>query len=71
MPAWVPENGENAGFSQVNIAKALSAGLKFTDLSTTIGDTLKWEFERPTDHEWKAGLKPEREKELLELLREK
>lgn len=68
MPAWVPETSEDAGFSRVDISKAMHAGLKFTDLGETIRDTLKWEFERPQDHEWKAGLKPEREKELLELL---
>lgn len=68
MPVWVPDSSEDAGFSRVDISKALSAGLKFTDLSETIRDTLKWEFERPENHEWKAGLKPEREKELLNLL---
>ncbi len=68
MPVWVPDSSEDAGFSRVDISKALSAGLKFTDLSETIRDTLKWEFERPENHEWKAGLKPEREKELINLL---
>ncbi|MBN8583327.1 MAG: NAD-dependent epimerase/dehydratase family protein [Anaerolineae bacterium] len=68
MPVWVPDSSEDAGFSRVDISKALSAGLKFTDLSETIRDTLKWEFERPENHEWKAGLKPEREKELITLL---
>ncbi len=68
MPVWVPDSSEDAGFSRVDISKALSAGLKFTDLAETIRDTLKWEFERPENHEWKAGLKPEREKELLSLL---
>lgn len=71
MPVWVPDSSEDAGFSRVDISKALSAGLKFTDLSETIRDTLKWEFERPENHEWKAGLKKEREQELLELLSKK
>lgn len=69
MPAWLPDTGEDAGFAHVDISKAQNAGLKFTDLAETVADTLKWEFERPEDHQWKAGLKPEREKELLELLR--
>lgn len=68
MPAWVPDTSEDAGFLRVDISKAMHAGLKFTDLGETIRDTLKWEFERAQDHEWKAGLKPEREKELLTLL---
>lgn len=69
MPAWLPDTGENAGSAHVDISKALNAGLKFTDLAETVADTLKWEFERPEDHQWKAGLNPEREKKLLELLR--
>jgi 2'-hydroxyisoflavone reductase len=69
MPAWLPDTGEDAGSAHVDISKALNAGLKFTELSETVADTLKWEFERPDDHAWKAGLTTEREKELLELLR--
>ena len=68
MPAWVPDTPEDAGLSRVDISKAIRAGLKFSPLETTIRDTLEWEKSRPNDHEWKAGLKPEREKELLRLL---
>lgn len=71
MPAWLPSTGENAGFSRVDITKALQAGLKFTDLSETIRETLAWEFERGESMNLKAGLRPEREKELLALLSEK
>jgi 2'-hydroxyisoflavone reductase len=69
MPAWLPDNGEDAGFARVDISKALNAGLKFHSLEETIHDTLEWANSRPQDHEWKAGLKPEREKELLEILK--
>lgn len=69
MPAWLPSTGENAGFARLDISKALHAGLKFTDLAETIRETLAWEFERSEGMDLKAGLKPEREKELLELLR--
>lgn len=68
MPVWVPNVSEDAGFSRVDISKAIRAGLKFMPLETTIRDTLEWATSRSADHEWRAGLKPEREKELLELL---
>ena len=68
MPAWVPDTQEDAGLSRVDISKAIRAGLKFMSLGKTIRDTLEWEKSRPSDHEWRAGLKPEREKELLRLL---
>ena len=68
MPAWIPETGDDFGVSHVDISKAVHAGLTFTPLAQTIKDIYDWEFERPHDHELKAGLKPEREKELLELL---
>ncbi len=68
MPAWVPETGENAGVSHVDISKALQAGLTFSSLTDTIKAIYDWEFERPEGHELKAGLKPDREKELLKLL---
>jgi 2'-hydroxyisoflavone reductase len=69
MPVWVPDTAEDAGFSRVNISKAVNAGLKFLPLEDTIRDTIKWASERPADYEWKAGLTSQREKELLELLK--
>jgi 2'-hydroxyisoflavone reductase len=69
MPAWLPDSGEDAGFARVDISKALNAGLKFLSLEETVHDTLEWANSRPADHEWKAGLKAEREKELLDLLK--
>lgn len=69
MPAWLPDSGEDAGFARVDISKALNAGLKFHSLEETVHDTLEWANSRPQEHEWKAGLKPEREKELLETLK--
>jgi 2'-hydroxyisoflavone reductase len=69
LPAWLPDSGEDAGFARVDISKALNAGLKFMSLEETIHDTLEWANSRPADHVWKAGLKAEREKELLEILK--
>ena len=69
MPAWLPDHGEDAGFARVNSSKAINAGLKFLSLEQTVHDTLEWANSRPQDHEWRAGLKAEREKELLENLK--
>jgi 2'-hydroxyisoflavone reductase len=68
LPAWLPDVGEDAGFARVDISKALKAGLEFRSLEETIRDTMKWANDFPPDHEWKAGLTAEREKELLEKL---
>lgn len=68
MPVWVPDNEENAGFSRINVSKAVNAGLTFRPLEETVRDTIDWANMRPSDHEWRAGLKPEREQELLKLL---
>ncbi len=70
MPVWVPNVSEDAGFSRVDISKAIQAGLKFMPLETTIRDTLEWAVKRPNDHEWKAGLPAKREDELLRLINE-
>jgi 2'-hydroxyisoflavone reductase len=69
MPAWLPDHGEDAGSARVDISKAINAGLKFLPLEQTVRDTLEWASERPQDHEWRAGLKVGREKELLEKLK--
>ena len=68
MPVWIPDSEENQGFSRMNVSKAVSAGLKFRPLEETLRDTLAWAGTRPPDHEWRAGLKPEREQELLKLV---
>ena len=69
MPTWVPDDEEGAGFSRVDVSKAIQAGLWFRPLEETVRDTLEWAKARPEDHEWRAGLAPEREQELLELLK--
>ncbi|MCE9645497.1 MAG: SDR family oxidoreductase [Chloroflexi bacterium] len=68
LPAWLPDSGENAGSSRVDVTKAVRAGLKFLPLEKTVRDTLDWANTRPVDHNWRAGLTPGREKELLDLL---
>ena len=68
IPVWVPDTAENAGFSRVDVSKAIAAGLTFRPLAEIVRDTLAWAKTRPTDYEMRAGLKPECEAELLERL---
>ena len=68
LPAWVPDDEENKGFATIDVSKAINAGLKFHSLEDTVRDTLEWVNTRPSDHELRAGLKLEREHELLKKL---
>lgn len=69
MPVWIPDTEEDAGFSRVDISKAVNAGLKFRPLEDTIRDTIGWAEMRSDDHEWRAGLNPTQEQILLTLLK--
>ena len=62
MPLWVPR--EYAGMLEVDCGKAIAAGLAFRPVSGTIRDVLEWDSER-LEPDLAAGLKPEREQELL------
>lgn len=65
LPLWVPDRGETAGFASIDISKATARGLRFRPLEETIRDTLEWARTLPADHQWKAGMTEERERELL------
>lgn len=69
MPVWIPDTEEDAGFSRIDVSRAINAGLKFRPLEETIRDTIAWAETRPEDHEWRAGLNPAKEKILLTLLK--
>jgi 2'-hydroxyisoflavone reductase len=69
MPVWIPDTQEDVGFSRIDVSKAINAGLKFCPLNETIRDTVAWAETRPADHEWRAGLKADKENTLLELLK--
>jgi 2'-hydroxyisoflavone reductase len=72
MPLWIPESDESAaGFSTFDCRKAIAAGLTFRPLADTARDTLAWANTRPADYQWRAGLTPEREAEVLRARREK
>lgn len=69
LPAWVPDDGESAGFARLDVSKAIGAGLTFRPLEETVRDTLTWAITRPTDHAWRAGLTADREQDLLAALK--
>jgi 2'-hydroxyisoflavone reductase len=64
MPVWT---GAEAGFSQIDCTKAIKAGLRFRSSDDTARDTLAWWKTLPPDRQSKlrAGISPEREKEVL------
>jgi len=65
LPLWIPDDEEHKGFSAISIRKAVMDGMTFRALGVTIQDTLAWAATRPADYTWRAGMKPEREQELL------
>lgn len=79
MPVWLPRGTPDAAASSVSIARALKAGLKFRPVSVTAKETLAWCKTRPVESQPadpskrrpKPGIAPEREAELLKMLREK
>jgi 2'-hydroxyisoflavone reductase len=69
MPVWIPSGGEMAGMSSVSNARAVARGLKFRPVVDTARDTLTWfngqTPERQAELRKRAGLPPEREREVL------
>jgi 2'-hydroxyisoflavone reductase len=67
MPVWVSDGPENAGFSRISNARAISKGLTFRPLAETARDTLDWFKALPAERRAKmlAGLSQEREKAVL------
>jgi 2'-hydroxyisoflavone reductase len=67
MPVWIPSGGPESGMSQVSIARALGAGLRFRPLAETARDTLAWWEGLPAERRAKprAGLSRERERQVL------
>ncbi len=64
LPLWVAGD-EDSGMMAINVEKALAVNLSFRSLKQTIRDTHDWVESRPANHQWRAGLVPERERELL------
>jgi 2'-hydroxyisoflavone reductase len=68
FPLWLASQSQ--GMTQLNVSKALDAGLIFRPLNATITDTLAWWRESEGGRELKAGLTPERQAELLQKYRQ-
>jgi len=67
LPLWLPEGQDNDGMMQVNIDKALAAGLTFRPLVDTARDTLAWLNTVQTRHVRRpAGLALDKEARVLE-----
>jgi len=72
MPLWIPESEPiAAGFFSYSNAKAVADGLTFRPLDDTVQATLDWARTFAGDHEWRAGMKAEREAEILREWRER
>jgi hypothetical protein len=67
LALWLPQP-EYAGFASRRNDAAKAAGLRLRPLAATLESTLAWEVEQGLDRPRKAGLTPERERELLDLL---
>jgi len=66
LPLWVPPSDPSfTGFYNVNINKAVKAGLNFRPLSDTVADTLTWLKNQPGARKIKIGMNIARETELL------
>ncbi len=68
MPVWVPASGDSAGFHLRSNAKAIAAGLTFRSIADTTAATLAWFAAQPEERRNagpRAGIKPEREAEVL------
>jgi 2'-hydroxyisoflavone reductase len=74
LPLWLPESDpEHAHMQEADVSRAVGAGLRFRPVEETVRDTLAWaEAEGETAAPLasgmavgKAGMEPERERELL------
>jgi 2'-hydroxyisoflavone reductase len=67
LPVWVPMGPDTAGFMAVSVERALAKGLTYRPLADTVRDLMAWHRARPAERQQnlRAGLKPEREAEVL------
>jgi 2'-hydroxyisoflavone reductase len=69
LPLWLQE--ADRGLMAVKVNKAVQAGLTFRPLADTVRDTLVWAQTRLTDHQWRAGISPEKERQVLDAWKER
>ena len=68
MPCWLPRDHTAAPILRLDLTRALANGLTHRPLAETAADTRAWLEAEQRDVPMLAGLAPERERELLELL---
>jgi 2'-hydroxyisoflavone reductase len=73
LPLWLPAEGDDTAFMQVNTARAQAAGLSIRPLDQTVADTLAWWRGQPADRQDfpQTGLSAEREAAMLQQLMKK
>jgi len=70
IPVWQPARGRTRGFAQFDLTPEIERGLTFRPLEVTARETLAWWKSLPAERQvLKAGMKPEREAELLRMCR--
>jgi 2'-hydroxyisoflavone reductase len=71
VPLWIPAEGDSSGFNFFDCGKAIAEGLTYRSVDDTVRATLAWDATLPADRELRAGLKREREEELLKKWKER
>jgi len=73
MPVWFPPGSAMGPLAETSIAKAVGKGLTFRPLAVTARDTIDWFKTLPAERQAKmgAGLKPEREAQVLAAFRQR
>ena len=73
MPAWVPPEGDSAGFGRRSFAKAKAAGLTTRPVRDTIAGTLEYWKSLPEERRsrLRAGIAADKEARVLKAWREK
>ena len=71
LPVWQPPRNGREGFARFDLTPEIRSGLTFRPLAVTARETLDWFRTLPAARqaELKAGMTPEREKELIALWR--
>ena len=67
---WLPKGSGSDGLFEVNVDKAVAAGMTFRPLATLVGDTLEWDRSR-RDTPLRGPLTADKEAAVLAAWREK
>jgi len=65
IPLALDLASSDSGLGAIDVSRAVAKGLEFRPLKEIVEGTRTWALSRPENHEWRAGLSPEREANLL------